>query len=87
MGSLWSPDNRGRIQMAGSYIAEMLADAAGPGLPEDEKSLASAMIELFHSFFPEKEFLGPKPTPEGSLSFPVRTSNGAVHDLDELRKL
>ncbi|MDO8769846.1 MAG: AAA family ATPase [Burkholderiaceae bacterium] len=76
--------NNVKSEMAGSYIAEMLAEAAGPGLPEDETSLAGAMMELFSSFFPDKEFLGPKPTPEGSLSFPVRTSNGAVHDLDEL---
>ena len=76
--------NNVKSEMAGNYIAEMLAEAAGPGLPEDEKSLAGAMIELFSAFFPGKEFLGPKPTPEGSLSFPVRISNGAVHDLDEL---
>lgn len=76
--------NNVKSEMAGNYIAEMLAEAAGPGLPEDETSLAGAMIELFSAFFPGKEFLGPKPTPEGSLSFPVRISNGAVHDLDEL---
>lgn len=76
--------NNVKSEMAGNYIAEMLAEAAGPGLPEDETSLSGAMIELFSAFFPDKEFLGPKPTPEGSLSFPVRISNGAVHDLDEL---
>jgi hypothetical protein len=76
--------NNVKSEMAGNYIAELLAEAAGPGLPADETSLSGAMIELFSAFFPDKEFLGPKPTPDGSLSFPVRISNGAVHDLDEL---
>jgi len=76
--------NNVKSEMAGNYIAELLAEAAGPGLPADETSLSGAMIELFSAFFPDKEFLGPKPTPDGSISFPVRISNGAVHDLDEL---
>lgn len=76
--------NNVKSEMAGNYIAEMLAEAAGSGLPEEEKSLANAMKELFVSFFPDKEFLGPKPTTEGTLSFPVRAANGMVHDLDEL---
>jgi predicted ATPase len=76
--------NNVKSEMAGNFIAEMLAEAAGPGLPKEEKSLVDAMKELFISFFPDKEFLGPKPTPEGALSFPVRAANGMVHDLDEL---
>ena len=33
---------------------------------------------------PDKKFLGPQPTPEGSLKFPVETQSGSRHDLDEL---
>jgi len=76
--------NNVKSEMAGNYIAEILAEKAGPGLEEPDKSLSQVMKELFNSFFPDKEFLGPQPTKEGSLSFPVRTANGNEHDLDEL---
>jgi predicted ATPase len=76
--------NNVKSEMAGNFIAEMLAEKAGPGLEEADQSLSEAMKELFSSFFPDKKFLGPQPTKEGSLSFPVRTANGTEHDLDEL---
>lgn len=76
--------NNVKSEMAGNFIAELLAEKAGPGLLESDQSLAGAMTELFSSFFPDKKFLGPQPTRDGSLSFPVRTANGTEHDLDEL---
>lgn len=76
--------NNVKSEMAGNYVAELLAEKAGPGFGEGEQSLSSTMSELFTSFFPEKTFLGPLPTKEGSLSFPVKTQTGAEHDLDEL---
>lgn len=77
--------NNVKSEMAGNYIKEILAERAG-GRSEDgnEKSLLDTMKELFESFFPDKEFLGPEPTVDGSLSFPVRTKSGNRHDLDEL---
>ncbi|MDU9402700.1 AAA family ATPase [Pseudomonas sp. zfem004] len=71
-------------EMAGNYIKELLAEKASPSGNEKPSSLTSTLQELFESFFPDKKFLGPQPTPEGSLSFPVVTPNGTVHDLDEL---
>ncbi|MDT8998988.1 AAA family ATPase [Paucibacter sp. APW11] len=73
-----------KSEMAGNYIGAMLADKADPSKSHSEQSLEQTMKELFASFFPEKEFLGPRPTAEGTLSFPVRTANGTLHDLDEL---
>ncbi|MBK4997307.1 AAA family ATPase [Pseudomonas sp. S37] len=70
-------------EMAASYIKEVLAEAAG--LPREKQSnLTNTLQELFASFFPDKTFLGPKPTVQGKLTFPVITSTGREHDLDEL---
>jgi predicted ATPase len=75
--------NNVKSEMAGNYIKELLAEKACTGL-ELPRTLSNTLKELFESFFPDKKFLGPQPTADGSLSFPVVTSNGAEHDLDEL---
>jgi predicted ATPase len=70
-------------EMAASYVKEILAEQAG--VPRAEQaSLTNTLKELFANFFPDKEFLGPKPTLSGGLSFPVQTKTGNKHDLDEL---
>lgn len=70
-------------EMAASYVKEILAEQAG--VPrEEQSSLTNTLKELFSTFFPEKKFLGPQPTATGGLSFPVETSGGSRHDLDEL---
>ncbi len=77
--------NNVKSEMAGNYVKELLAEKADANNRQmEEGSLTSTMKELFSSFFPDKEFLGPQPTVDGSLSFPVRTPNGTEHDLDEL---
>lgn len=70
-------------EMAASYVKELLAEKAGVQNPEQE-TLTTTLQELFTTFFPEKRFLGPQATTTGALSFPVVTSSGAKHDLDEL---
>jgi len=70
-------------EMAASYVKELLAEAAGIPRPE-QSSLTNTLKDLFATFFPDKKFLGPQPTPEGSLKFPVETQSGSRHDLDEL---
>ena len=75
--------NNVKSEMAGNYIKELLAEKANTGI-EVPMTLSDTLKELFESFFPDKKFLGPKPTADGSLSFPVVTSSGAEHDLDEL---
>jgi energy-coupling factor transporter ATP-binding protein EcfA2 len=72
-----------KAEMAASYVKEILAEKAG--IPRAEQSsLTNTLKELFATFFPDKKFLGPQPTPEGSLKFPVETKSGNRHDLDEL---
>lgn len=76
--------NNVKSEMAGNFIKEMLAEKASPGSKGGPPPLTDTLKELFESFFPEKTFLGPQPTIDGSLSFPVRTQSGAEHDLDDL---
>ncbi len=77
--------NNVKGEMAGSYIKELLAEKAGATAAADRQaSLNQSLVELFEAFFPDKKFLGPRPTVDGSLTFPVRTSAGHEHDLDEL---
>lgn len=72
-----------KSEMASAFVKEILADKAGnPKIRE--KGLTEILKELFVTFFPGKEFLGPQPTSDGRLEFPVRTGNGNIHDLDEL---
>jgi predicted ATPase len=72
-----------KSEMAASYIKEILSKQAGQSTNAQE-SLSNTLKALFQTFFPDKEFLGPQPTPEGTLQFPVRTADGATHDLNEL---
>lgn len=72
-----------KAEMASSYIKDILAEQAGKSI-DGQESLSSTLKELFKTFFPDKEFLGPIPTQSGTLQFPVETSDGATHDLNEL---
>ncbi|HVX35604.1 MAG TPA: AAA family ATPase [Hyphomicrobium sp.] len=72
-----------KSEMASSYLRELLTEKAGGGSTQAD-TLTQTLQELFASFFPDKEFLGPQPTASGGLSFPVKTSTGGRHDLDEL---
>jgi energy-coupling factor transporter ATP-binding protein EcfA2 len=71
-----------KTEMASAYIRELLAEKAG----EDARGqgLIETLKELFEIFFPGKRFLGPRPTPDGSLRFPVELESGGEHDIDEL---
>lgn len=75
--------NNVKSEMAGNFVRQLLAERANAG-QEPPRNLTTTLQELFESFFPDKTFLGPRPTSDGSLTFPVLTSNGAEHDLDEL---
>ncbi|UBF30794.1 AAA family ATPase (plasmid) [Kovacikia minuta CCNUW1] len=76
--------NNVKSEMAGNFIKELLAEKASTDTSPPSSSLSETLKELFQSFFPEKQFLGPQPTPDGSLAFPVITPSGTEHDLDEL---
>lgn len=75
--------NTVKMEMASGYIKELLAKEAGVPLSE-QNSISGTLKELFSTFFPDKEFLGLKPTKDGGLEYPVRTSSGSIHDLNEL---
>ena len=75
--------NNVKSEMAGNYIKELLAEKASASFRADH-SLDRTLKELFEAFFPNKNFLGPQPTIDGSMRFPVRTADGTEHDLDEL---
>lgn len=69
--------------MASLYVREALAEKAGRQVI-GKVGITETLKELFATFFPEKEFLGPQPTEDGSLRFPVKISGRESHDLDEL---
>lgn len=72
-----------KSEMASSFIKELLSERAGNNNARAE-SLVTTLKELFSTFFPGKEFLGPQATNDGRVEFPVRVANGQIHDLDEL---
>lgn len=74
--------NNIKSELASSYVKEMFSKQAGGG--ESSIGLTETLKELFQTFFPDKTFQGPTPTSDGNLSFPVSTSGGATHDLDDL---
>ena len=39
---------------------------------------------MFTTFFPGKTFLGPVPTSDGNLGFPVQINDGSTHDINDL---
>lgn len=72
-----------KTEMAASYVRDLLAREVG-GSSQQTDSLVETLKELFATFFPGKQFLGPQPTSDGRIFFPVRTESGAVHDINDL---
>lgn len=48
------------------------------------ESITETLQELFSTFFPGKRFLGPVPTEDGNLGFPVAMTDGTKHDINDL---
>lgn len=72
-----------KAQLAAQYVRELLSERAGVQ-GNGSSDLTETLKELFATFFPGKTFLGPVPTPDGRLAFPVRTLDGKEHDIDDL---
>ena len=70
-----------KTELAASYVLAIIAEQSGASTPPD---LNTTLAELFHTFFPGKEYRGPVPQPDGSLTFPVYLESGGQHDIDEL---
>ncbi|OYQ65833.1 hypothetical protein B9G53_06140 [Pseudanabaena sp. SR411] len=84
--ALYNTENKYRnvkTEMAQFYIRQILAEKAGISFAE-QNDLHQTLNELFEVFFPGKKFIGPIPTEEGGLSFPVRLENDREIDIDEL---
>ena len=70
-------------EMASAFVRQLLSREAGAEAAEDETLIVS-LQELFSTFFPGKRFLGPRPTEDGRIEFPVELEDGSTHDLDDL---
>lgn len=73
-----------KSQMASAYVRELVRKDAGEQTTEESSTVEGILKDLFAKFFPHKEFLGVVPGRDGTLSFPIRTSDGRIHDLDAL---
>ena len=75
-----------KSEMAAEYVRQALTEKASDGTIESDVTppLSETLQELFQIFFPDKTFLGPKPTDDGSLQFPVEVEGGIVHDINDL---
>ncbi|MEQ1794554.1 MAG: AAA family ATPase [Nitrospira sp.] len=72
-----------KSEMASAYIRHLIARQADSTAAHDD-ALTTTLKELFATFFPGKQFLGPRPTADGRLLFPVRVEGGIEHDIDDL---
>lgn len=72
-----------KTQLVGSYVRELIANAADAGI-QGKESLIESLAELFRLFFPDKKFLGVQPTKDGRVTLNVRTAGGIEHDITEL---
>ena len=75
-----------KSEMAADYVRQALREKMQNGVisTENTQPLAETLQELFKIFFPGKKFLGPVPTEEGNLNFPVEVEGGATHDINDL---
>lgn len=75
-----------KSEMAAGYVRQALMEKHKGGAASTAKTelLSETLQELFRTFFPGKKFLGPVPTEDGRLDFPVEVGNGATHDINEL---
>lgn len=74
-----------KSEMAADYVKQALREMThGATLNEKSQPIAETLQELFKIFFPGKKFLGPVPTEDGNLDFPVEVEGGATHDINDL---
>lgn len=75
-----------KSEMAADYVRQALREKMNDGIvsTQNTQPLSETLQELFKIFFPGKKFLGPVPTEEGNLNFPVEVEGGATHDINDL---
>ena len=72
-----------KTEMATEYVIDVLRKEGGDVDDRSRRSLVETLKELFWTFFPGKEFEGPKADRHGNIAFPVRVGE-AEHDINEL---
>ena len=75
-----------KSEMAADFVRQALREKTQSVTTSTENTqpLAETLQELFKIFFPGKKFLGPVPTEDGNLNFPVEVEGGATHDINDL---
>lgn len=72
-----------KSEMAEEFVQDLLRQK-GKGRPASKyRTMTSTLQEMFKTFFPDKEFIGPTTDESGGLRFPVRVGT-AEHDINEL---
>jgi AAA domain, putative AbiEii toxin, Type IV TA system len=72
-----------KTELAAAYLRSLITAQSGEAA-ETGEDLNETLKELFHTFFPDKEYEGVRPLSRGNLEFPVRLPDGARHDIDDL---
>lgn len=84
--SLYNTENKYnniKSELTSSYVKALISKESGEGY-DDLSFLNDSLKELFNTFFPNKQFLGIKPTKNGQLEFNVKTESGQIHDINAL---
>ena len=72
-----------KTEMATEYVQDMLRREGGEIDGRRRLNLINTLKDLFQTFFPGKQFGGPKADHHGNITFPV-TIGVAEHDINEL---
>ena len=72
-----------KTQMATEYVIHALRQQGGNPL-KGRELLSKTLQELFHRFFPGKEFQGVTANDQGELEFAVTVQGGDKHDINDL---
>ena len=75
-----------KSEMAADFVKQVLVEKSQVKESSNNQTrpLSEALQELFRIFFPGKKFLGPVPTMDGNLDFPVEIEGGSTHDINDL---
>lgn len=58
-----------KSELASTYVRSVISEKATEAAPDSD--LNATLRDLFQTFFPDKTYEGPRPEPDGSLTFPV----------------
>lgn len=71
-----------KTELATGYLRNLISKESDAEVQGED--LNETLKELFRTFFPDKQYEGVRPLPEGGLEFPVVLPEGARHDIDDL---